>query len=405
LSNLENPSKYCDNALNYIERVLNAESWSATSGRWNNVLERQFAKTIGMKHGIAMNSGTATMHAALEAIDLKPGEEVISPALTVIMNTTSTLHANGVPVYADVDPDTFNIDPKDIERKITSKTRAIMTVGLYGQSPDMDPIMSLAEKHNLVVIEDNAQCFMNTYKGLKAGSIGHFSSYSFENTKHLSSGEGGILLTNNEKWAEKARKVGGHGFKNLRADEGRVKLNADLFQNPDYKRHDMVGWNYRLNEFSAAIALAQLERGEELVRLRKQSAQLFLDVMSETDFLLPQKPLEGTDNSYYTLGVIYKGDESIGISWHEFRKAYIEAGGDGIYGAWSVPYLEPVISERSFVSRYPEIYTDIEYGPGLCPVAEKLQKRLMQFKTNYRSYELAERKADILRKTIRSLQG
>lgn len=330
---------------------------------------------------------------------------MISPALTVLMNTTATLHANAVPVYADIDPETFTIDPKDVERKITSKTRVIVPVGIYGLSPDMDPIMELAQKHNIVVIEDNAQCFLNTYKGRMAGTIGHMSSYSFENTKHISCGEGGIVLTDNEQYAEMVRKVGGHGFKNLRANEGRVRLNTDIFQNPDYKRHDELGWNYRLNEFGAAIALAQLERGEELVDMRIRSAKMFIDVMGDTDYLIPQQVPEGYTHSYYTLGVLYKGEESIGVSWSEFRKAYVEAGGDGIYGAWSVPYLEPMMTERKYVKRCPWVYEHVSYEPGLCPVAEDIQKQLMQFKTNYRDMKLAEMKADILRGVIKKFSG
>jgi len=398
---LRNPIKYCGNEFNYIKKVLQSESWSATGGNWNQELEKAFARKIGTRYGVALNSGTSTLHAAIEAAGVSPGDEVISPAMTVMMDTTATLHANAVPVYVDVDPETFTMDPEDVERKITSKTKVIITVGIYGLSPDMDPIMKLADKRGIVVIEDNAQCFMNTYKGKMAGTIGHMSSYSFENTKHISCGEGGIVLTDNPQYAEMVRKVGGHGFKNLRAEEGRIRLNADIFQNPDYKRHDELGWNYRLNEFSAAIALAQLERGEELVDMRIKTAKLFMEVMADIDFLIPQKVPEGYTNSYYTLGVLYKGDESIGISWHDFRKAYVEAGGDGIYSAWSVPYLEPMMTERKYVKRCPWVYESVHYGSGLCPVAERIQNQLMQFKTNYRDLKLAEMKAEILRKIIR----
>ncbi len=345
------------------------------------------------------------MHAALEAAGVGSGDEVISPAITVIMDTTATIHANAVPVYCDVDPDTFNMDPKDLEKRITKKTKAIIPVALYGLPCDMDPIMKIAKKHNLIVIEDNAQCYLSTYKGRMAGTIGQMASYSFENTKHISCGEGGIVITDDEKYAEMVRKVGGHGFKNLKADEGRIRLNADLFQNPHYKRHDVIGWNYRLAEFLAAIAFAQLERLDKLVSMRVKTAKLFIDVMtSECNYLIPQQTPKGYTNSYYTLGVKYFGDEKIGVKWEDFRKAYINAGGDGFYGAWSVPYLEPVMVERKFVKRYPEIYKNVYYPQGLCPVAESIQPRLMQFKTNYRSMTLAKQKAEILRKVIRKFK-
>jgi len=396
----DNPSKYLGNELKYIKMVLDSESWSATTGNWNQTLEGTFAKKFCAKYAVAMNSGTSTLHAALEAVGVGPGDEVISPALTVIMDTTATIHANAIPVYADINPETFTIDPKDIEKKITDKTRAIIPVSLYGLPPDYDPIIKIAEKNDLAIIEDNAQCFLSTYKGRMTGTIGHMASYSFENTKHLSCGEGGILITNDEQYAKTARKIGGHGFKNLKASEGRVRLNQDIFQNPNYKRHDTLGWNYRLSEFNAAIAMAQLERLDELVQMRIQSAQIFIEVMKGCEYLIPQATPAGYTNSYYTLGVIYNGMEKIGVSWEEFRRSYINAGGDGIYGAWAVAYLEPVIAERKFTSRCPWVYDNVYYHPGLCPVAEQVQPRLMQFKTNYRDLNLAKQKAEILRGVI-----
>ena len=260
---LKNPSKYINNELEYLGKVLNSENWSSTSGTWCQLLEEKFAKKFQSNYAVAMNSGTSTLHASLEAVGVTAGDEVISPALTVIMDTTATIHANAVPVYADIDPLTLTIDPKDIERKITDRTKAIIVVSLYGLPCDMDSIMAISNKYNIPVIEDNAQCFLSKYKGRLVGTIGHMSSWSFENSKHMSCGEGGIISTNNEKYAELARKIAGHGYKNLGAAHGQIKLNQSVYQSPHYKRHDEVGWNYRLSEFSAAIATAQLEDLEE----------------------------------------------------------------------------------------------------------------------------------------------
>jgi perosamine synthetase len=402
--NIKNPSKYLGNELKYLKNVLHGESWSATGGSWTNSLEREFAKKFQTKYAVAFNSGTSTLHAALEAAGVIPGDEVISPAITVIMDSTATFHANAVPVYADVNSKTFTIDAADVKRKITKKTKAIITVSIYGLSPDMDPIMEIADKSNLIVIEDNAQAVLSYYKGKLLGTIGHMASFSFENTKHISCGEGGMIITNNEKYAEAVRKIGGHGFKNLKAEEGRVRLNQDVFQNPGYKRHDVLGWNYRLSEFNSAVALAQLERVDELVELRKKTAELFIEEMNECDYLIPQESPPGYINSYYTLGVLYEGEARIGVPWHEFRKAYIAEGGDGIYGAWSVPYLEPMISERQFVKRCPLVYESIFYGKGICPIAENIQTKIMQFKTNYRDLNIAKTKANILKKLIKKLK-
>jgi perosamine synthetase len=321
------------------------------------------------------------------------------------MDTTATILANAVPVYVDVNPKTFTMDPVDLARKITPKTRVIITVAIYGLSPDMDSITEIAQKHNIPVIEDNAQAVLSFYKGRMLGTIGDMASFSFENTKHISCGEGGMVVTNSEVYAETVRKIGGHGFKNLKADEGRIRLNQDIFQNPHYKRHDTLGWNYRLSEFNAAIALAQLERVDELVDMRIKSANLFINVMKTCDYLIPQETPEGYVNSYYTLGVVYEGEESIGVSWEKFRKSYIEEGGDGIYGAWSVPYLEPMVATRQFAKRCPFIYEKVSYSQGLCPVAESVQPKIMQFKTNYRDLKLAEIKADVLLKTIKQLKS
>jgi len=342
-----------------------------------------------------MNSGTATLHAALEACGVGYGDEVISPALTVIMDTTATFHANAIPVYADIDPHTLNIDPVDIERKITPKTKAIIVVNLYGLPADLPKIMEIAAKHNLYVIEDNAQCYQGTINGKLAGTFGHIASYSLENSKHISCGEGGLVTTNDAELAKRMRKIGGHGFKNLEAADGMVRRRSEVFQHPDYKRHDTVGWNYRLSEFLGAVGCAQLERLNEFVILRQIVADMFLKTMEACHWLAPQYCPKGYVNSYYTLAVKYNGP----IPWAEFRAKYVEMGGDGIYGAWSVPYLEPMMTERQYANRLP-IYNDLVYSPGLCPVAESVQPKIMQFKTNYRDMSEAKRQADILQKLI-----
>lgn len=397
---IQNPSKYLGNELKYLSMVLNGESWSGTSGRWNNNLEHEMAKKIGCKYGVAFNSGTSTLHAALEAVGVKSGDEVITPALTVMMDTTAILHANAIPVYCDVDKDTFLIDPNLLEDLITPKTKAIIAVALYGLSPEYDKILEVAKKHNIAVIEDNAQAVLSSYKGKILGTIGDLASFSFENTKHISCGEGGMILTDSESYAKTVRKIGGHGFKNLEADEGRVRLNSDMFQDPNYKRHDSVGWNYRLSEFNAAVALAQLERVDELVNLRIETAKIFSSVMAECDYLTTQYVPSYCVNSYYALGVLYSGQEKIGVSWKDFYNRYVTMGGDGFYGAWSVPYLEPVMENEVYKNRLPEIYSNVKYEKGLCPVAERIQPNIMQFKTNYRDIELAKKKADVLHRVI-----
>jgi len=389
---MKNPNKYLGNELKYVERILNGDKgWSATGGDFNHTLEQQFSAKFGTRFGITLNSGTSTLHAALWAMGVEPGDEVISPAFTVMMDAFAICHAGAVPVFADVDTDTFNISPEDIERKITPKTKAIIAVALYGLPPDMDAIMEIAKKHNLGVIEDNAQAFNPDYK-----LRGDFASYSFETTKHMSCGEGGMLVTNNKLYAERARKFAGLGYKNMLANDGRTHVDQNVFQNPEYVRHDTIGYNYRLSEFGAAIALAQFERLDELINMRKKSAQYFRDAMAFCDFIVPQKTPEGYPNSYYTLGAKYYPERNNNMPWEVFRREYItqrydSSGnplekGDGIYGGWQLPYDE------------------LDFGEHSCPVAEEIQPRIMQFKTNYRDDELAKNKAEALYMTVERLK-
>jgi perosamine synthetase len=242
-----------------LKEMLASQFRNSQSGGMNRRLEERFAEAFGVKYAIAQVNGTATLHTALAAVGVQAGDEVIVPPLTMMATCFAVLQTNAVPVFADVHPTMFTIDPASIEKAITNKTKAIITVSLFGLSPDMDPIMALAKKHNLAVIEDNAQCFLGYYKGRVVGSIGHMASYSFQISKHLTAGEGGMLITNDESLALKARRFGNLGYASIGASSGKGKVSRDAIQDPAYERHIMVGWNYRMPEPSAAIALAQTE--------------------------------------------------------------------------------------------------------------------------------------------------
>jgi perosamine synthetase len=405
LLKIHRKEKYAGKEFEYVKDYL-----ENNKNPWTLRLEQAYSSRFGVPYAIAHNSGTSALHSCLAAAGVGPGDEVISPGLTVIMDTLVTLYQNAVPVYADVDPATFNIDPEDIRRKITKKTRAIIAVSLYGLPADMDPIMEIAREHNLVVIEDSAQTVLGMYKGRIAGTIGHMGCFSLERSKHLAIGEGGMVITSDERLAERVRKFGGIGYKNLRAIEGRMQTTPTTFQDPDYKRHDFFGWNYRMPEICAAVGLAQIERVDEIVRRRQAVAMLFAKAVDGCAWMTPQKTPPGLVNSYFTYAVRYEGDKALGVSWKEFYNKYIEAGGDGFYSAWSVPYLEPVIENMEYYGRdcptgCPHYGKKRTYKKGICPVAEELQPRMMQFKTNYRTIELAKRKAAALQKTIKALEG
>lgn len=388
----------------YIREVLDSGFGSSTSGNMCNRFERAFADKVGAKYGIAFNSGTSTMHSCLAAADVGPGDEVIVPPLTVISTANVIIHQNAVPIFADIDPRTFNINPKEVEKRITERTKAIIPVSLYGLPADLNPLMELAKRHNLTVINDAAQAHMAMYKGKNIGSIAHMTSYSLENSKHITTGDGGIVVTNDEKLAQKIRKHSSLGYSAIKSGDGRIRINKEIFQDPNYKRHDSLGWNYRMPEVAAAIGLAQVERIEYFVRLRQKIAEMYSEVVKDCDWLIPQYVPPEYEHTYYTYVVKFESD-IVGVSWQDFRKKYIEFGGDGIYAAWSLVYLEPVYSNYNFYGKgcphnCPLYKGHVEYKKGLCPIAEEIQPKLMQFVNNYGSIKEAKPKVKALKRTI-----
>ncbi len=217
--------------------------------------EEKFAEVCGVPYAVATSSGTAGLHLSLLANGIGEGDEVITSSFTFIASVNSILFVGAKPVFVDIDDETFNLDPASLERAITEKTRAIMPVHLYGQLCDMDPILEIAKKHDLVIIEDAAQAIGAKYKGKLSGSFGTgvFSLYA---TKNVMSGEGGMITTNDEAVAEHCRMLRNHGMKQR-------------------YYHDFLGYNYRMTDIHAAIGLAQLSRLEEMTQLRKMNAEYF----------------------------------------------------------------------------------------------------------------------------------
>jgi len=384
-------SKFGLPELHYAMQALMENEDSTIS--WVNELEDQFANRMGVKYAIACNSGTSGLHAALYAANIFEGCEVIQPALTVVMDAYATIYLGGVPVFTDINSETWNIDIHEIEKKITDKTKAIIVVSLYGLPVDINPIMDLAKKHGIIVIDDSAQSVLSYYNGKIAGTLADMGVFSFENSKHMTAGsEGGMIITNNSEFAKKARKFAGIGYKNLTATAGRTSLASSVFQNPEYERFDTIGFNYRMNRISAAVALGQLERIDVLTMRRKIIGEMFLTAIECCDWLKPQFIPVNCSHSYFTFGVLYSGDIYRGINWKDFYHRYKSLGGDGFYACWKNPYLEPSLKGK--------IFGGVTLINGLCPIAEKYQKKLMLFKTNYRNMDVAERKINILSKMI-----
>lgn len=379
-----------------IEEVLDGQFSSSATYKMVTQLEKSFAQRFGVKYAVAMVNGTATLHMALEAAGVGIGDEVICPPLTMSSTSLAVLQANAVPVFADVDADTFLITAGNIRSKITDKTKAVITVSLYGLSPQMEEIVELAHQNGIVVIEDNAQCFLGKHNGKFAGTFGDMASFSFQSSKHMTSGEGGIIITNDDSYALKLRRYSGLGYAGISINKGRIT--KDDIQDPGYERHVTLGWNYRMSDLCAAVALGQLERLDELVGIRVQSAKHFIDASYGCKWLSPQKVEEGDVHTYWAF--VLKLDINK-VSWQKFRKKYMELGGDGIYGAWKLSYQEPAFRYKNFLNRekLPQ-YSQYSYGNGLCPVAESVQPCLLQFKTNYWDEGQAAEQAGILRQTI-----
>jgi perosamine synthetase len=264
--------------------------------------------------------------------------------------------------------------------------------------------MALADEHDLIVIEDNAQCFLGYYKGRIMGSIGHFGSFSFQGSKHMTCGDGGILLCNDEVLATKARKAATVGYSAISAVPGHTVIPQELRCHPSFARHESLGYNFRLPEIAAAVALAELERLEELVQMRQICAQLFDKVIRDCDWLIPQMVPEGYVHSYFTYAARITNDE---LNWGDFRKKFVELGGDGFYGAWRPVHREPIFENlhaqvAAKPGRYPQWASRLpDYSQVHCPVWERFQPRMIQLKTNVFDVRTAQEQANILAQTIR----
>lgn len=381
--------RFLGNEAAYVQEVLDSGFSAGATGTMNERLEKAFAQAHGLGYAVTANSGTSTLHMALHAFGVNPGDEVLVPALAPAMCGFCIWQAGAIPVYVDVREDTFLMDPEDVKRKITPKTKAMVVVHLYGLMCDMQSLEAIAKAHGLFIVEDCAQCLFGTDdQGRLAGTVGDVGSWSFENSKHISTGDGGAVATDNPDFAEKMRRFGGVGFKNLTATSGKVRIDKAKFQDPNWERHTVLAYNYRLPEICAAVGLAQLEQAHTFVDLRAKMGEAYVDVIKKSKGLLltPQYVPPGYFHSYYTFGALYHGDK-LGIPWQEFRRKYVEFGGDGIYAAWQTINNEPC-------------FKDPVLGWGNVPVAEKIQKQLMQFTANQKNEQERQMQAQILEKTL-----
>jgi len=283
------------------------QGWISSEGPFVKEFEERFSAYVGRQHGVAVSSGTAALEIALEAMDLKPGDEVIMPTFTIMSCALAVVAQGGVPVFVDAEPDTWNSDMTKIEAGINEKTRALMAVHTYGHPCDMDVLVHLAKKYNLLLIEDAAEAHGAEYKRKKCGGFGDISCFSFYANKIVNTGEGGMVLTNNPQYAERARTL-----RNL------------AFQKGNRFHHEELARNYRMTNLQAAVGVAQMKNIERLVQIKRENARKYTERLCYVKGLQLPHEKEWAKNVYWTYGIVL--DEATGFTAERFAAALAEKG-------------------------------------------------------------------------------
>jgi perosamine synthetase len=306
----------CEPSLlgNEKKYVLDAveSGWISSSGKYLKAFEELFAAFCGTKHGIGVCNGTVALHLALKAMGIGKGDEVIIPSFTMIASAFAVCYVGAMPVFVDAEPDTWNIDTARIEEKITKRTKAIMPVHIYGHPCDMEPITAIATKHGLKIIEDAAEVHGATYKGKKCGTLGDIAAFSFFANKIITTGEGGMVVTNDDELANKCRY-----YKNLCFPLTGERTFV----------HQDIGFNYRMSNVVAAIGLAQTENADRYVEMRRQNNALFRKQLAGVRGISFQQEKPWARNVYWMNGVIISPAQ-FGMTRDQLMKVLKENGVD-----------------------------------------------------------------------------
>jgi len=341
--------------LEALKEVLYSGVWGI-SGKKKKAFEEKFTAYQSAKYGVAVTSGTAALEIALRAAGIKAGDEVIMPAYTFMATPTAALYVNALPVFADIDPATYTLDPKSVEKRITDKTRAILPVHIGGCPADMDGIMKIAKENNLSVIEDACQAWGAEWRGRRVGAIGDLGGFSFQSSKNISSGEGGILLTNDRKLYELSWSYHNCG----RAMEGA------------WYQHDLLGGNYRMTEFQAAILLVQLTRLDEQTKIRNENALYLSNRLPRIKGIEPlQCGPEITRHAYHLYTFRYSPEEFEGLPRSSFLAA-LKAEGIPCSSGYVPLYKERFMLNLAKDPLLSQLYgKKIDYGNVKLPVTER----------------------------------
>jgi perosamine synthetase len=277
------------NEKKYLAQCIDT-GWISSEGPFVREFETRFAARVGRKHGIAVCNGSAALDAAAACLRLGPGDEVIMPTFTIISCASAITRLGATPVLVDCDPATWNMNAASVEARVTPRTRAIMVVHLYGLPVDMDPVIEVAERHGLEIIEDAAEMIGQTYRGKPCGSFGALSTFSFYPNKHVTTGEGGMVVTDDDALAKRCRSLRNLAFE---------PLPARRFV------HEELGWNFRMTNLQAAVGLAQLERLDEFVARKRHSFARFMELLGGIEGLeLPVASTGFADNINWVFGVV-----------------------------------------------------------------------------------------------------
>lgn len=326
-----------------------------TTGPKVKFFEEQVAAYVGAKYAVAAANGTAALHMSCFAAGIQPGDEVIVSPITFAASANCVLYCGGRPVFADIDPITYNIDPKEIEKKITGKTKAIIPVDYAGQSVDMDRIMDIAARHHLTVIEDAAHALGSEYKGRKVGSQANLTVFSFHPVKPVTTGEGGLVTTNDEALYQRMLQFRTHG---ITRDDNKLLHKAG----PWYYEQQLLGFNYRITDMQCALGISQMLRIDEFIERRREIVRRYNEAFRNLqEIVTPYEP--AYSKSGYHLYVIRIKPEMLKADRKEIFEA-LRAENIGV----NVHYI-PVY--------YHPYYRDLGYEKGLCPEAEKLYEEII----------------------------
>jgi perosamine synthetase len=275
------------NEKKYVNDCLDT-SWISSNGKYINEFETSFASWLGVKHALACCNGTVGLHLPLLAFGIKEGDEVLVPSLTYIATANAVRYCGATPVFVDCLPDTWNIDPIDMEKKINPNTKGVIPVHLYGNPCDMDAIMSIAKKHNLFILEDAAECHGAEYKGKKTGTFGAAGVFSFFGNKIITTGEGGMVVTDDDELAYHMRLLKGQGM------------------DPNHRYWFVeTGYNYRMTNIEAAIGLAQLENVDDHLAARRRVAHWYNELFGGMqDYFMPQKVTDGSNCVWWMYSIL-----------------------------------------------------------------------------------------------------